>query len=315
MGNTVSETMANHIGAALLLLATLGGAMASSVAYTLDLNEWIVDYERPTLPPRIAPYKIGPENKMQALLVNNSFPGPALTAHEGDTIEVTILNNLMKDDVMMAFDGLKLVKGPSGFIIPQGGVGVYTLSAPHSGTFWWHATIPLQTASGLYGSFVVQNATFQAPNEELLVVLADARAAPNVCYDGSGTWDAESCPMAAAQKATLNGQWGDDSKTYPKPVVQVKSGVCYTMRMLGVCMQPSGMFDFSIQDHHFSLPDGQRNLPSLTVVPNAHKGIEATFCANQPKGIISHDYAITYSLYNVSEPTQKQDFSGILRYV
>ena len=161
---------------------------------------------------------------MQALLVNNSFPGPALTAHEGDTIEVTILNNLMKDDVTMVFDGLKLVKGPSGFIIPQGGVGIYTLSAPHSGTFWWHATIPLQTASGLYGSFVVQNATFQAPNEgwhwagiscglsccvwpELLVVLADARAAPNVCYDGSGAWDVESCPMAAAQKATLNGTW------------------------------------------------------------------------------------------------------------
>jgi FtsP/CotA-like multicopper oxidase with cupredoxin domain len=250
---------------------------------------------------------------MLSLLANNSFPGPTLTAHAGDTIQVTILNNFIKDDVTMVFGGLQLVKAPPGPIIPQGGVGSYTLSAPHAGNFGWHAALSLQTASGLWGSLLVTNTTYTAPNQELSVFLADARAAPNLCYDGSGKWDALSCPMASAQKATLNGQWGDGSKESPKPVIQVKSDVCYTLKMLAVSMQPDSMFEFSIKDHHFSLPDGQRNLPILKVVPDAGKGMEATFCANQHP-VLDHDYPITYSLFNNSEPTQKTDFAGILRY-
>jgi FtsP/CotA-like multicopper oxidase with cupredoxin domain len=284
--------------------------------YTLELSEWIVDYERPTNSPRIAPFKVARSNQFQALLVNNSFPGPALSAFQDDTIEVHVLNNLMKDDITLVWNGLNVVNAPKGLIIPQGGVGRYTLTAPSVGTFWWHATVPEQTASGLFGGFVVHKDPDAQPKNELMAVMADARVAPNVCFDGYGKWDSRSCPMGAAgSKATLNGQWGDDSKDYPKPVMQVKEKECYTLRLLGVSLLPGSMFDFSIDKHHFSLPDGQRNLPSLTVKSNADQGVDATFCANQPRGVFSHDYDITYSFYNASAASSKQRFGAILRYV
>jgi len=291
-----------------LLLAIVAGGLATSVTYTIELNEWIVDYARPTAAPRIVPYKIAMASKQQSLLANNSFPGPAINANQGDTIEVTVLNNLMKDDISMVFEGLKVLKAPAGFITPQGGLGSYTLAAPQVGTFLWHASLSLQTASGLFGPVAIHNQT-QVPPSEVTVVLADARAAPNVCFNGADQWDVRSCPDI--DKATLNGQFGDGSKAYPAPVVEVQKGECYLLRLLGVSMLPGSVFDFSVQDHHFSLPGGQRNLPTLTTPPNG--GISAVFCADQ-EPILDHDYSITYSLYNASNPSDKKAFTGILRY-
>jgi hypothetical protein len=51
-------------------------------SYTFDVRDWVVDYKRPTALPRAAPYAISDANKKAAILVNNTYPGPAIEATE-----------------------------------------------------------------------------------------------------------------------------------------------------------------------------------------------------------------------------------------
>ncbi|CAE8594320.1 unnamed protein product [Polarella glacialis] len=116
-----------------------------------------------------------------AILANNSFPGPTVEAFEGDTIEVTVVNNLIDLQVAIQWEGVSVQKSPTGQINVQGGQFKYVLLAAKAGTFWWHASTPTQAASGLKGALVVRShgdPHASKYTEERMMVLSDARQRP-----------------------------------------------------------------------------------------------------------------------------------------
>jgi len=276
------------------------------VSYDIDLRDWVVDYQRPTASPRTAPYDIPTPNKLEAMLANNSLPGPALTMEVGDTLEVRVTNNLIVSQVDLVFEGLELIEGAKGPIQPQGFADTYTLQAKSPGMYWYHANGP-STAAGLFGAISVRNASASDP---LVFIMADARPTPNVCFDSRGKWDGRGC--SDIDKATLNGVWGNQTKDYPGAEIQVIAGHCYTLQMLGISMQPNNAFELQIASHTFE-QNGAKGLPSVSVPANTPQAAEAILCADQSTK--SKEYAITYSYYNLSDVHRKFPFTATLKYI
>ena len=94
----------------LLLLLLLGSAdtRAAIVRETLVIEEWVVDYLRPTLDvkgffpwetdaARKEPFKIAESQRGVKYMINGSYPGPEIRAFENDTLELTIVNNLFSE--------------------------------------------------------------------------------------------------------------------------------------------------------------------------------------------------------------------------
>jgi len=281
----------------LALLALALGTEAGTVSYTLDLHPWVVDFQRPTVSPRSAPFDVPGDAKMGAMLANNSFPGPAIEAHAGDSIEVTVINHFEDAEIDIVWEGVKVVEAPKGSIRQQGGSSKYVLSADEAGTFWWHAAKPSHAAKGLKGPLVVRSHDLSDGkySEELVMTLAEARARPEVCLDEKGGL-LGGCPEL--EKAYLNGQWGDGSKKYPTPVVEVSKGTCYLLRILGLTSQQGLSFNLNIQDH------------SVDVKVAGGKSADAILCADK-NPVLNRDFKITFSLEGSSG---SKSFEGILRY-
>jgi len=273
------------------------------------LNNWVVDYQRPTISPRLVPYAVPTDVKLEAILANNVYPGPSIKCNQGDVLNVTVVNNLIDKEVALSFFGVEPQADYEGLINPQGVTKSYVLNTPKAGTFYWSATSPFQAAAGLRGTIVVANATAAKPLEERLMVLSDARRQPNLCFDSEGKWDEKDC--GAIDKATLNGQWGDGSSKLPTPVVEVKEGSCYLMRFMALA-PTNTMFEVSIQDHTLAPSAGEATpVSSVKVAPNAESGIDAVLCANQ-KPIFDKQFSISY-VYSTA--SQKKTFSATLQYV
>lgn len=287
----------------------LSVANAASVSYTMDLRNWVVDFQRPTIIPRVAPYAMPGNARMDALLANNSYPGPAVEAFEGDTIAVTIINNMIESQVDIQFNGVDMQKAPTAPILQQGGNATYTFVASKAGTFTWQASVPSQAARGLRGAIVVRS--HKDPDaskyqEEKTIVLSDARQRPEVCIDPKGLL-AAGCPEV--EKASLNGQWGDDSKGFEKPIIEVTQGACYRLRFLGLVSTSTPVFNIAVQDHSVEILGKSTNSVSSFQV-HAGEGVDAVLCANQHPTFFK-DYAVTIDYVG---QTQKTSLSAILRY-
>ena len=104
---------------ALLLLLPLI-SHGKVVKETLVLEEWVVDYLRPTvdrqdsasiLPfqhpaARKSPFDIPDAQRSVKYLVNGSYPGPTLRAMENDTFEITVVNNLFSEATTIHWHGI-----------------------------------------------------------------------------------------------------------------------------------------------------------------------------------------------------------------
>merc|ERR1719162_1021847 len=93
-------------------LALAAGVHAKTVPYTLNVQGWVVDYQRASITPRINPHDINIDVKMEAVLANNMLPGPTIEAALGDIIEVTVVNNLIDYQINIDFEGVQVVKQP-----------------------------------------------------------------------------------------------------------------------------------------------------------------------------------------------------------
>lgn len=99
-------------------------------------------------------------------LVNGLFPGPVLEARSGDTLVITVANQLDPDEgISIHWHGLHMrgqnkYDGAVGFtqnpILPGSNFTyVITLADDQWGTFWYHAHDQVQRADGLFGAFIV----------------------------------------------------------------------------------------------------------------------------------------------------------------
>ncbi|HYE36395.1 multicopper oxidase domain-containing protein [Methylocaldum sp.] len=83
------------------------------------------------------------------------IPGPALTVYEGDTVNLTVVNNHSLDHNLV-------IQGVSTDLsaIPPGGSKIYSFTAPSAGTYLYSDTLNnnVNREMGLYGAFVVRPA-------------------------------------------------------------------------------------------------------------------------------------------------------------
>jgi hypothetical protein len=93
-------------------------ASACQVNYTFDVRNWVVDYLRPTVDlggkaARKAPFDVPTAQKRSALLVNNMYPGPTVEAFEDELVCVTVVNNMLADELAIHWHGLHMYGYPS----------------------------------------------------------------------------------------------------------------------------------------------------------------------------------------------------------
>jgi len=218
---------------------------------------------------------------------------------------------VIENQVALVFDGVTLVSGPKHQLLQQGGQATYKLLASKAGIFSWRASVAAQAAQGLKGAIVVRAAQdpFSGPKiGELVMALSDARQRPAVCLGAQGA-SSPACPEI--DKATLNGQWGDGSKGWPFPVMEVTKDKCYRMRFVGLMDSETPFFKVSVEDHTFHLIHGESSTKVTEFEVHAGQGVDTMLCADQKVGTFSHDYTMTLSYVG---KTTTQPFTAKLRY-
>jgi nitrite reductase (NO-forming) len=167
--------------AAILAAAVMGGAPAFAAESLDSLERVKVDLVAPPMvhkheqkapaKPRIVEFKLVIEEKkividkegttMQAMTFNGSMPGPTLVVHEGDYVEVTLVNpksNMMPHNVDFhsatgALGGAKLTN------VNPGEQATLRFKADRAGTFVYHCApegmVPWHVVSGMSGTIMV----------------------------------------------------------------------------------------------------------------------------------------------------------------
>ncbi|MCP4421773.1 MAG: multicopper oxidase domain-containing protein [Chloroflexi bacterium] len=90
---------------------------------------------------------------------NAIIPGPVLEINAGDTLNVTLYNGLVAQNVSLIFSGQTT---PPDYVgIAPGGSATYSTTPADPGTFMYESSInaAIQTSMGLYGAFVVNSTT------------------------------------------------------------------------------------------------------------------------------------------------------------
>ncbi|OAQ67474.1 laccase-1 precursor [Purpureocillium lilacinum] len=107
--------------------------------------------------------------QMDGLLVNGAFPGPLIEANWGDTIQVTVHNNISEPEegVVLHWHGFLHTGKPwedgvpavTQCPIPPGKSFTYSFEAELYGTAWYHSHYSAQNAGGVFGPIVVHGPT------------------------------------------------------------------------------------------------------------------------------------------------------------
>lgn len=101
----------------------------------------------------------------EMIVVNGQFPGPQITANWGDTIQVTLHNNISgpAEGTGLHYHGFLQsttqwsdgVPGVTECPIAPGQTRVYTFQAQLYGSSWWHSHFSSQYADGFLGPIVI----------------------------------------------------------------------------------------------------------------------------------------------------------------
>jgi FtsP/CotA-like multicopper oxidase with cupredoxin domain len=110
-----------------------------------------------------AAVRLASGREIQAWTYNGQVPGPAITATEGDLIEVTLRNTDIDDGVTLHWHGYDVACGEDGapgvtqHVVAPGEEFVYHFRADQVGTYWYHTHQASHRGvrKGLYGTLVV----------------------------------------------------------------------------------------------------------------------------------------------------------------
>ncbi len=132
------------------------------------------------------PWELKPGNVVEAYAYNGRLPGPELRVTEGDTMRVTVTNELA-EPTTIHWHGVELPVGMDGVPrlsqepIPPGGSFTYEFVATPAGTRWYHAHFNelAQQGGGLVGALIVEprQATSPPPDREHTIVAGEWAAA------------------------------------------------------------------------------------------------------------------------------------------
>lgn len=111
------------------------------------------------------------------LTFNGTSPGPTLRVTRGDTVEVSLRNELPDRGVTLHWHGYHVPNGEDGVpgltqdAVTKGGTFVYRFPASQTGTYWYHTheTPNLALQRGLFGAFIVDQAPPQGVDEPVFL--------------------------------------------------------------------------------------------------------------------------------------------------
>jgi len=117
-----------------------------------------------TLTARQEAFTLASGEALTGYTVNGQSPGPVLRAAQGDLVEVTLVNESVRDGVTLHWHGVDVpnaadgVAGVTQDAVPPGGRHVYRFRAEDAGTYWYHShqRSHEQVAGGLFGVLVIE---------------------------------------------------------------------------------------------------------------------------------------------------------------
>jgi len=135
---------------------------------------------RTTLVAKQAEVELASGRAVSAWTFNGQVPGPELRVHQGDVVEVTLVNEDIDDGVTIHWHGVDVpnaedgVAGVTQDAVMPGERYTYRFRADQLGTFWYHShqVSSKQVKRGLYGAFVIEPRT-KAKGLDLAVVAHD----------------------------------------------------------------------------------------------------------------------------------------------
>jgi FtsP/CotA-like multicopper oxidase with cupredoxin domain len=135
-----------------------------------------------TLHARHARVRLSAGRTIDALTFDGSVPGPELRVHQGDLVEVALVNDDVEDGVTIHWHGLDVpnaedgVAGVTQDAVRPGGRYVYRFRAEQPGTFWYHShqAASDEVARGLFGAIVVEPAGRSRAAVDMTLVAHDA---------------------------------------------------------------------------------------------------------------------------------------------
>jgi FtsP/CotA-like multicopper oxidase with cupredoxin domain len=276
------------------------------VKYTFVIEEWVVDFMRPTISglndsgilpwqhpaSRQQPFHIPEEQRKHALLINGMYPGPLIDVYENDTVEVTVINKMMSEATTIHWHGVHVPGTPymdgarsvtQGPILP-GESFTYKFTAWPAGSHWYHSHMDaVQASKGIKGPFVIKRRDDPYKSmydEDIVVSVSDEWREPSVCLklEGAmagnpGTFLTKIQVCADVRHVTFNGQYGDGSKAYPYPTIEVESGKCYRMRYIFMGVNTENLI-ITMAGHQMTLiaKDGGELEPLKVKSFNMHLG-------------------------------------------
>ena len=112
---------------------------------------------------RAGSFELASGQRVQGYTLNGTSPGPAIEAHQGDLVQVTLANVDVPDGVTLHWHGVDVpnaedgVAGVTQDAVRPGQQHVYRFVAEDAGTYWYHShqVSHAQVRGGLFGAFVV----------------------------------------------------------------------------------------------------------------------------------------------------------------
>jgi FtsP/CotA-like multicopper oxidase with cupredoxin domain len=116
-----------------------------------------------TLTARHESFELGTGERTTGFTLNHASPGPAITAQQGDLVQVTLVNESIPEGTALHWHGVDVpnaedgVAGVTQDAVAPGSQHVYRFEATDTGTYWYHShqVSHDQVRGGLFGVLVV----------------------------------------------------------------------------------------------------------------------------------------------------------------
>ncbi|RMZ88774.1 hypothetical protein DV736_g3991, partial [Chaetothyriales sp. CBS 134916] len=97
------------------------------------------------------------------MVINGQYPGPTIRAQWGDTLQITVYNNLQANGTSMHWHGVRqrntnTMDGTNGITecpLAPGAVRTYTFLCTQFGTTWYHSHYSNQYSDGVVGTIII----------------------------------------------------------------------------------------------------------------------------------------------------------------
>ncbi|WP_313998245.1 multicopper oxidase family protein [uncultured Paenibacillus sp.] len=266
---------------------------------------------------------------VDAITVNGTIPGPQIRVTEGDTVRVTVKNNL-KEETSIHWHGLHVPNEMDGVPpftqkpIKPGESFTYEFIANHAGTFMYHSHLNSvkQIDKGLYGPFIIdpQNAAGQPKFDQDITWMLGGW---NVDESKEGSMedmkegsmeDMKEGSAVGMTEGSMEGMqggnmdynyWTINGKSFPDTqAIKAKKGQKIRVRLINISNAPHPMHLHG-QDFRVIAEDGHpiaqpQVMNTIDVAPGKTYDIE--FIADNPGTWVFHCHELHHTMNGEVEP-------------